>query len=64
MTRRSRSLSHGLTVLMFLVSVSSVAVPLSRKQDLQPDPQTLVQDTTIMSLREFLGYVKKHHPIV
>jgi outer membrane protein TolC len=49
---------------MLLVSSRMIAVPLSRKQNLQQTPQTISQDTTVMGLREFLGYVKKHHPVV
>jgi outer membrane protein TolC len=49
---------------MVLISARMIAVPLSRKQTLQQASQPLSQDTTVMGLREFLGYVKKHHPVV
>jgi outer membrane protein TolC len=62
--RRSKTFSCGLIFLMLLVSSRMIAVPLSRKQNLQQTPQTISQDTTVMGLREFLGYVKKHHPVV
>ncbi|WP_213520127.1 TolC family protein [Nonlabens sp.] len=61
---RNNAFSLKLVFVMLLVSSSLMAVPLSRKQNQQPTPQIVAQDTTVMSLREFLGYVKKFHPIV
>jgi outer membrane protein TolC len=61
---RSKTFSCGLIFLILLVSAPVMAVPLSRKQNLQQPAPTLSQDTTVIGLREFLGYVKKHHPIV
>jgi outer membrane protein TolC len=62
--RSSKTFSCGLIFLLLLVSTRLTAVPLSRKQNQQQALQTLSQDTTVMGLREFLGYVKKHHPVV
>jgi outer membrane protein TolC len=62
--RSSKTFSCGLIFLLLLVSTRLIAVPLSRKQNQQQALQTLSQDTTVMGLREFLGYVKKHHPVV
>lgn len=54
------------TLLLF-ISLFVVTIvfgsPLSRKQN---DPEIdlqLQQDSTILTLQEFLGYVKRHHPI-
>jgi outer membrane protein TolC len=62
--KRSKTFSCGLIFLILLVSAPVKAVPLSPKQNLQQPAPTLSQDTTVIGLREFLGYVKKHHPIV
>lgn len=61
---RNKSFSIYFTIVLLMVSLSVMAVPLSRKRDLQQPPETISLDTTVMSLREFLGYVKKHHPVV
>ncbi|PPK95066.1 MULTISPECIES: TolC family protein [Nonlabens] len=61
---RNKSFSICFTIVLLMVSLSVMAAPLSRKRDLQQPPETISLDTTVMSLREFLGYVKKHHPVV
>ncbi|AGC75168.1 outer membrane protein TolC [Nonlabens dokdonensis] len=62
---RNSKVSYLVVILMLMVGMKLVAVPLSRKQTPQQTPQNVLQDTTIvMSLKEYLGYVKKHHPVV
>ncbi|ARN79335.1 transporter [Nonlabens spongiae] len=64
MPRRNRVLSFS-AILMFFVVCSSLGSTLSRKRVLQnPIATQEVMDTTFISLSEYLGYVKKHHPVV
>lgn len=52
-------------VLIFTLGWSTCGFSLSRKQiQQQPPTQEVVLDSTIISLSEYLGYVKKHHPVV
>jgi outer membrane protein TolC len=54
-----------LVITFFSCNAVSAGVTLSRKQTLQQPPaETVALDSTIISLQEFLGYVKKHHPVV
>jgi outer membrane protein TolC len=54
-----------LTVAIVILHVTAVSgmSTLSRKQNFQ-QPSTIAIDSTIISLQEFLGYVKQHHPVV
>jgi outer membrane protein TolC len=61
MGRKSRSL-FALVLLVF-VSVDAQVFSLSRKRDSLLALQ-VPQDSIILSLKEYLGYVKKYHPVV
>jgi outer membrane protein TolC len=53
------------SIVILQVSAVCAMGTLSRKQTLQQPPAaSIVQDSTIIPLQEFLGYVKKHHPVV
>ncbi|PRP68329.1 TolC family protein [Nonlabens agnitus] len=52
------------TLFIALLIVLQVdAVSLSRKQTQQQPPEQVLQDTTVLSFSEYLGYVKRHHPV-
>ena len=65
MPKRNRTLFLT-AACIFMVAWSSMGSSLSRKRA-QQDPIPALEvdiDTTIISLSEYLGYVKKHHPVV
>ncbi|WP_231717818.1 TolC family protein [Nonlabens sp. YIK11] len=52
------------TLFIALLIVLQVdAVSLSRKRTQQQPPVQVLQDTTVLSFSEYLGYVKRHHPV-
>lgn len=62
------ALKNNLLVLLFalgpFLGYGQVEQPLSRKQAQQnPVVQEQAVDTVFMTFREFLGYVKQHHPV-
>lgn len=62
------ALKNNVLVLLFalgpLLGYGQVEQPLSRKQAQQnPVVQEQAVDTVFMTFREFLGYVKQHHPV-
>ena len=49
----------------FFINAAVVDIPLSQKRDNNTLRQlTVVLDSTQMSFREYMGFVKAHHPIV
>ncbi len=65
MPKRNRTLFLTAACIL-MVAWSSMGSSLSRKR-LQQDPIPALEvdiDTTTISLSEYLGYVKKHHPVV
>ncbi len=62
MQRKNRLLV--LLAVLFLCGAGKMeASSLSRKQTLQPNPSQIQRDTVILGFQEFLGYVKRHHPV-
>jgi outer membrane protein TolC len=62
MERKNRLVFHIL--LLLFLSVGQVkGSTLSRKQNIQPSTTQIETDTVVLSLQEFLGYVKRHHPV-
>ncbi|SCX93577.1 Outer membrane protein TolC [Nonlabens sp. Hel1_33_55] len=47
----------------FLLVMQVDASSLSRKRTHQQPPTQIIQDTTVLSFSEYLGYVKRHHPV-
>jgi len=52
-----------LAVTMICLAGRMEASTLSRKQTSPGTSLQVIQDSTILGLQEFLGYVKRHHPI-
>ncbi|MGB3591291.1 MAG: TolC family protein [Nonlabens sp.] len=59
---------NSLLLLLLAAFSSALAfqeVPLSRKLNSQEDTQlAIAQDSIILGLKEYLGYVKRYHPVV
>ena len=61
MLKRNKMKFLLLIMLCFVIKVD--AYSLSRKQNNPKAANQINQDTTVLGFSEFLGYVKKHHPI-
>ncbi|MGB5981716.1 MAG: TolC family protein [Nonlabens sp.] len=65
MLKRNRNAFFIAFIISIVLNGSAFGFSLSRKQIQQQTSATIVvTDSTIISLSEYLGYVKKHHPVI